>query len=113
MVAELLVAFNELRPRDPELARAKRWLSRFGKSAASGSRSRSRSMRQEHRATIWHKRPCLPASAGLRGGRASSAPGVPNQLRAIIELQPVGRVRLAPFPLAMDRNDCGELTEND
>jgi len=31
----------------------------------------------------------------------------------MIERQPVGRVRLAAFPRAMDRNDRGELPEND
>jgi hypothetical protein len=49
----------------------------------------------------------------LWGGAAWSAPGLPDQLCAIVETRRVQRVRLAAFPLAMHRNDRGELPENE
>jgi hypothetical protein len=38
---------------------------------------------------------------------------LPDQLCAVIETRRTQRIRLAAFPLAMDRNDRGELPEND
>ena len=57
--------------------------------------------------------PCAMVQARPVLNRAASAPALPDLLGAMIDRRWSERFKLTTFPLAMNRNDRGELTEND